>query len=35
MIDKSLYSIPADYKSAGTLALLVHFSCTEKKSKEF
>ena len=23
-IDKSLYSIPADYKSAGTLVLLVH-----------
>ncbi len=27
-IDKSLYSIPADYKSAGTLALLIHISCT-------
>ena len=27
-IDKSLYSIPADYKSAGTLALLVHIGCT-------
>ncbi len=23
-IEKSLYSIPADYKSAGTLALLLH-----------
>ena len=27
MIEKSLYSIPADYKSAGTLALLLHKLC--------
>ena len=26
-IEKSLYSIPADYKSAGTLVLLLHKLC--------
>ena len=30
-IDKSLYSIPADCKSAGTLALLIHIGCTGRK----
>ena len=31
-IEKSLYSIPADYKSAGTLVLLVYAACRKQQS---